>query len=207
MRDEAYMKLREWIITGKFEQGAKLRDQDLSEMLGISRTPIREALLMLENEGFVETKANRWTIVSYIDMSKAKNFYEIVAALEGLAIELSLHRLLPQDIEKLEQLNDQFNTLMNIGNQLAAWEIDQKFHEMIIQASDNEELQKMLAGLKVKIKRVEMHYFSQLEFMKTSYFEHLQIIDAIKKRDVNQAAAAIKANWLKSWDRLQRNEA
>lgn len=90
MKDEVYNRLREWIITGELEPGAKLRDQDLSETLGISRTPIREALLRLENDGLVVTKANRWTLVAPIDLEEAESIYSIVWTLESLAMEQAL---------------------------------------------------------------------------------------------------------------------
>lgn len=75
MRDEVYRTLRNWIITGKLKPETKLKDKDLSETLGISRTPIREALLRLEDDGLVITKANRWTLVAPIELKEAENLY------------------------------------------------------------------------------------------------------------------------------------
>jgi DNA-binding GntR family transcriptional regulator len=64
MRDDVYSRLRDWIITGTLEPGEKLRDADLAEQLGVSRTPVREALRRLEDEGLIETKQNAWTRVA-----------------------------------------------------------------------------------------------------------------------------------------------
>ena len=202
MKDEAYQTLRKWIITGKLPPGTKLRDQELSETLGISRTPIREALLMLENEGLVETKANRWTLVSQIDLSKVEDIYAIVWTLESLAMEIALPRFSTADVEELARLNEKFDASIKTGDRDAAVEVDHMFHGKIIQIAGNEELHKLIASLKVKIQRVETHYFSQKEFMQTSYEEHQRIIEAIKKQDLKQAVEAIKGNWINSWNRL-----
>ena len=151
MKDEVYNKLRNWIVTGELEPGTKLRDLDLSEQLGISRTPIREALLMLENDGLVITKANRWTLVAPIDIKEATNIYSIVSALECLAIEQAFPHISAQDIEELEQLNEDFKKTSHTGDIFAALQADNEFHNKIIQLSNNLELPKLLSGLKVRI--------------------------------------------------------
>ena len=203
MKDEVYNKLRKWIITGELEPGTKLRDQDLSEQLGISRTPIREALLRLENDGLVVTKANRWTLVSPIDSNEAKSIYSIVWTLERLAMEQAFPLISSKDIDELEQLNENFNEAIKTGEIFAILQADNKFHDKIIQLSNNFELLKLLSGLKVRIQRIEIHYFSQMDAKYTSYTEHQQIIDAIKKQDLNLAIDTIKANWKNSLDRIR----
>jgi DNA-binding GntR family transcriptional regulator len=203
MKDEVYNKLRKWIITGELEPGTKLRDQDLSEQLGISRTPIREALLRLENDGLVVTKANRWTLVSPIDSNEAKSIYSIVWTLERLAMEQAFPLISSKDIDELEQLNENFNEAIKTGEIFAILQADNKFHDKIIQLSNNFELLKLLSGLKVRIQRIEIHYFSQMDTKYTSYTEHQQIIDAIKKQDLNLAIDTIKANWKNSLDRIR----
>lgn len=203
MKDEVYNKLRNWIIIGKLEPGTKLRDQDLSDTLGISRTPIREALLRLENDGLVVTKANRWTLVSPIDLAEAESIYSIVWTLESLAIENVFHHITSTDIEKLEQLNEDLNKTMRTGDQFAALEADNAFHDKIVELSQNRELPKLLANLKVKIQRIEIRYFSNTDSMHTSYMEHQQIIDAFKENDLNRAVEALKANWKNSLDRIR----
>lgn len=203
MKDEVYNKLRNWIIIGKLEPGTKLRDQDLSDTLGISRTPIREALLRLENDGLVVTKANRWTLVSPIDLAEAESIYSIVWTLESLAVENAFHHITSTDIEKLEQLNEDLNKTMKTGNQFAALEADNAFHDKIVELSQNLELPKLLANLKVKIQRIEIRYFSNTDSMHASYIEHQQIIEAFKENDLNRAVEALKANWKNSLERIK----
>ncbi len=206
MKDEVFNMLRKRIVTGELEPGTKLRDLDLSEQLGISRTPIREALLRLENDGLVVTKANRWTLVSPIDLKEAESIYSIVWSLERLAMEQAFPNISSKDIKELEQLNENFNKTIKTEDIFSILQADNEFHNKIIQLSNNLELPKLLSSLKVRIQRIEIHYFSQIDAKNSSYKEHQEIIDAIKKLDLNRAIDAIKANWKNSLERIQRNE-
>jgi len=206
MKDEAYEVIRKWIISGDLAPGEKLRDKELSATLGLSRTPIREALLMLENDGLVETKANRWTLVAPIDLSKAEETYVIVSTLECLALRLAINSFTDADVQELEKLNENLNDLIDNGDRISALEADNAFHNKMIRMAKNEELQKLLVNLKLKIQRIESHYFSQKEFLQTAYIEHNQIIEAIRNKDLKEAEEALKANWNNSLDRLRQKE-
>lgn len=204
MKDEAYNELQKWIITGKLKPGTKLRDQDLSDTLGISRTPIREALLRLENDGLVVTKANRWTLVSPIDLEEAENIYSIVWTLEALAMKQAFPHFTLKDIDELERYNENLNKVMKTGNQIAKLQADNEFHNKILQLSHNLELPKLLSSLKLRIKRIEIHYFNEVDRMNASYEEHQKIIDLLRKKDMELAIEAIKSNWKNSLKSIQQ---
>src|SRR5271156_6273245 len=108
IRQEAYQKLRNWILEGILAPGAQLRDKDLAEQLGVSRTPIREALLRLEDEGLVQTKPNRSTLVSSIDFHSAFHLYSIVGALEQLALRQSFPHITEEHIQDMTDANARF---------------------------------------------------------------------------------------------------
>lgn len=93
IKDEVYDKLSNWIITGYLEPETKININDLSTSLGTSRTPVREAILKLENEGLIISKANRWTIVAPIDLDSSYYTYSVVASLEMLALEQSFDKI------------------------------------------------------------------------------------------------------------------
>lgn len=203
MREEAYQTLREWIVLGKLAPDTKLKDQELSEMLGISRTPIREALLKLEDEGLVVTKANRWTQVAPINPVEAESIYSIGWTLECLALEQGIPFFKSKDIEELEELNEDFYKVLESKDKRAAIEADNEFHDKIIQLSSNKELVKLLENVKVKIKRMELHYFRLNSRKPLSYEEHQHIIEALKKGDLTQAKQALTANWKNSLERIR----
>src|SRR5436305_13939589 len=104
-REEAYGKLRDWIIDGTLQPGETLRDQEIAQSLGVSRTPVREALRRLEDEGFIETALNRWTRVAPIDVAKTAETYAVIEALEVLALELAFPTLTRADLERLTEAN------------------------------------------------------------------------------------------------------
>ncbi|MGE7595677.1 GntR family transcriptional regulator [Peribacillus frigoritolerans] len=109
------------------------------------------------------------------------------------------------DIEELEQLNENFNKTIHTRDIFTALQADNEFHNKIIQLSNNLELPKLLSSLKVRIQRIVIHYFSQTDTKNTFYTEHQQIIDAIKKQDLNRAIDTIKANWKNSLNRIWLN--
>ena len=105
LRESVYGRLRDWIVEGSLEPGEQLRDQELAERLGVSRTPVREALRRLEDEGLVETASNRWTRVKAVDLGEAKRIYPILHALGLLALELAFPRLTKVDLEEMKAAN------------------------------------------------------------------------------------------------------
>lgn len=203
VRDEAYIVLRDWIVEGKLEPNQKLRDKDLAEQLGVSRTPIREALLRLEDEGFVQTKPNSSTTVSPMDLGNALNLYSIVWSLENLAITQSFEFISPKHIEQMVEANERLLKALKTKNAALAVEADKEFHLVYIELSQNNELSHILAGIKQKLKRLELYYFKEVKNVYSSYEEHLQIIKAIKKKDLTLALNAIEANWKASFSRIQ----
>jgi len=203
MRDEAYSILQDWIISGELEPNRKLKDSELSEMLGISRTPIREALLKLEDEGLIETKANRWTMVAPISIEQAEHIYPIVEALEILAIEEGLKSVTQNVITSLEKVNEQFKKELHRGEKEKAFQSDLRFHDIIIKLSQNEELSRILNSLKLKIKRIEVYYFEDQGEDLASYHEHLKIIESLKSKQIDDVKQTISNNWRRSLSRIR----
>ncbi len=203
VREEAYLKIRDWILDGTFAPGAKLRDKELARDLGVSRTPIREALLRLEDEGFVQTKPNSATLVSAIDFHNAFHLYSIVWALEKLALTQAYGTIKPSDIQKMVHANEEFLRRMRECNRLEALEADHDFHSTYVQLSENKELQKVLSEIKRKLKRLDLYYFNKIYNAEISYEEHKQIIEALKNKDLEAALLAVEDNWKNSFSRFK----
>ena len=100
LRDRAYTTIRDAIVDGTLQPGERLRDQELTEWLGLSRTPVREALSRLEQDGLVETEPQRFTRVAPLDRRAARDAFPIVAAIHALAAELGVPRLTAADLER-----------------------------------------------------------------------------------------------------------
>ncbi len=200
VREEAYLRLRNWIVEGSLEAGAKLRDKDLAQELGVSRTPIREALLRLEDEGFVQTKPNRSTQVSPINFHNADHLYAIVQTLEQLAMSQAFEHITKEHLQKMSHANERLIQALRKKDQLLAMAADNEFHSTYIQLSQNQELINLLEGLKQKLTRLEIYYFDQVKDPQLSYEEHNNIIEAIRKKNLKTAMKELAMNWRIKFD-------
>lgn len=202
IRKEAYIRLRNWILDGTLAPGAQLRDKELAEKLGVSRTPIREALLRLEDEGLVKTKPNRSTLVSSIDFHSAFHLYSIVWTLERLALSQAFGSLTQEHIQQMVDANERFLKQMKAKDRAAALEADAEFHSVYVRRSQNQELEKLIFDLKAKLKRLDLYYFDKVKNAALSYEEHRQIIQALKQKDLPRAMDAVEHNWRTSFNRF-----
>jgi DNA-binding GntR family transcriptional regulator len=158
-RDEAYEKLRGWIVQGTLRPEEVLRDQEIAHSLGVSRTPVREALRRLEDEGLVETALNRWTRVAPLDVRKSIEIYSIIEALEVLALESA--QLTPQHLSDMSLANEAMRKAIQRKDATAALRADEIFHGVWIGHSGNGELWLLLGHLKAKVRRVELAYWDR----------------------------------------------
>jgi DNA-binding GntR family transcriptional regulator len=203
VREEAYIILRDWIVQGILTPGRQLRDKELAEQLGVSRTPIREALLRLEDEGFVETKPSRSTIVSPIRFDGVLNVYSIVWTLEKLAMKQAFENFEDKHLMKMEAINHEVKKAIDEGNQIVAVQKDNDFHSIYINLTTNDELKRILSGLKQKLIRIELYYFDQVSDVHHSIDEHNQIIQALRQKNLTKVLEVIENNWKESFLRIQ----
>jgi DNA-binding GntR family transcriptional regulator len=203
VRQEAYLKIRNWILDGTLAPGAQVRDKELAEQLGVSRTPIREALLRLEDEGLVQTKPNRSTLVSSIDFHSAFHLYSIVWTLERLALTQAFGSITQTHVQTMTEANERFLQKMKMRDRIAALDADYDFHSVYVRLSENKELEKVISELKQKLKRLDLYYFDKIKDATLSYEEHGQIIKALMKKDLSLALNAVESNWKNSFSRFK----
>jgi DNA-binding GntR family transcriptional regulator len=204
-REDAYDKLRGWIIDGTLKPEETLRDHEIAAVLGVSRTPVREALRRLEDEGLVETALNRWTRVAALDLNKAAETYEIIEALEVLALEQAFPGLMSEDLRALEEANRAMQKAARRQEPALAVIADEDFHEFLIRHANNGELLLLLRQLKTRLRRVELAYFDAEPRAHASFREHAAIIKALRERSLSDASAALRLNWAGSLERLRKS--
>ncbi|MDY3005887.1 GntR family transcriptional regulator [Anaerococcus sp. AGMB00486] len=202
IKDEAYDIISEQIIRGELMPKTRLRINDLSKDLGISRTPVREALLKLEDEGLVMTKANRWTMVAPINIKETLDIYPIISSLECLSLRLGFKRIDEKIIKKLEDVNEKIKLKSKEKDQLEILKLDEKFHKIIIDSSLNDEIYPIIEGLKRKVKRVEIYFFESHKDQFTTYEEHKKLIEYLKDKDFEKSINALRKNWVNTLDSL-----
>lgn len=205
MRDQICETIRGWIVDGTLRPEEKVSDLDLAGRLGVSRTPVREALQRLEQEGLVRTAPNRWTRISPLRIADAMHLYPIVAALECLAARTALPRFTGAELRTMERANLALARALNARDAAAAARADREFHAALARASGNPELVDMLDGLKMKMRRLEIAFF-HANLGRESLSEHRQIIRALRERDVERASRGIETNWTHGLARLTSQE-
>ena len=204
MREEVYNTLLGWIMEGELRPGEKLLDKELAEHLGISRTPVREALRRLEDKGLVESAANRWTRVSEVSIDEPVKIYPIIWTLEELAVSQAISLMTSDDFAAMEQANSRLREALAEENPVEASKADIQFHEVFIKRSENSHLASILHDLKISYRRIEVTYFEKDTSGKDSLDEHNKIIEAMQMGDLQQTQTMIRLNWQNSLQRLQQ---
>jgi DNA-binding GntR family transcriptional regulator len=195
LRDRAYGALRDAIVDGTLAPGERLRDQELCEWLGLSRTPVREALSRLEQDGLVETEPQRFTRVAPLDRRAARDAFPIVAAVHALAAELGVPRLVAADLNRMRAANARFADALNEVDVDAALAADDAFHAVLLTASANAELSGVLDRLMPRLRRLERLRFGSLAG-RASVRQHEEIVAAATANDVTTTAQRVRENWL-----------
>lgn len=195
-KERAFSQLQRWIIEGVLHPGEKLLDAELAESLAVSRTPIREALQLLEVQGLVSMQPGKETRVTLIEKNDIFKLYPPLAALHALAAELAAARILPEQLETLRELNARFGHAMESGEPYQAMEYDEQFHNLIVDAADNAYIASFSASLQIHIRRFKYVFLKQPMpgSLAASLEEHAAIVRALEQRDAHGAAAMMKQN-------------
>ncbi len=205
MRDEVYSTLLQWIMEGILRPGEKLSDKDLAENLGVSRTPVREALKRLEDKALIEASANRWIRVAKISIDEAELIYPIIWTMEALAVSMAMPHITDQDLKRMHQANADLAKAIKACDAVKASQADARFHEMYIKKSGNHYLIDIIQDLKVKHRRLEVIYFEGCVCASDSVDEHNKILAALELKNVDRTVAGIRTNWISSLDRQRIN--
>jgi len=203
IRDEVYEKLLHWIMEGTLRPGEKIVDKELAEHMGVSRTPVREAIQRLEDKGFVESAANRWTRVSEIPSEEPEMIYPIIWTLEKLALSIAFGLMTNADFTKMEKANSALQNALDHNDPVAASKADEKFHSTFLERSKNIHLINILEDLKIRFRRLEVNYFRGLSYGESSIQEHSAIIAALRSGDIQSAQSILHSNWKRSLERYR----
>lgn len=198
LRDDAYQRLRDAIVDGTLEPGERLRDAELGAWLGVSRTPVREALARLEQAGLVITRPGRSTTVAPLDARAARDAQSVVASMHQLAVRLAVPQLSDDDLQRMSDANDRFARALRGGDVDAALEADDELHAVPVAAAANQALQQVLEQFTPLLRRVERLRFSSLTG-RGSVALHAGLIQRCRAGDADGAAAV-------SWDTWQALE-
>ncbi|MEW6275526.1 MAG: GntR family transcriptional regulator [Bacillota bacterium] len=188
LRDVVFETLREAIIKGRLKPGERLMEIQLAEEMGVSRTPVREAIRKLELEGLIVMVPRKGAYVAGISVKDIVDVFEVRAALESLAAGLAAERITEEELEELERALVQISEASS-GNLDEVVKTDTNFHEIIYRASRNQRLMQIITHLQEQIQRFRTTSLAQPGRTKTAIEEHRKIVEAISERDVELAQA------------------
>jgi DNA-binding GntR family transcriptional regulator len=188
---DSYKPLRELVLdairsaikSGILQPRERLMEIQMAEELGVSRTPIREALRKLELEGFIVMVPRKGAYVADLSFKDIADVFEIRAALEGLAAGLAAERITEEELEAMERLLVEKREAITNNDISKLVEVDTRFHELLYQASRNERLSSIISNLREQIQRFRLTSLSFPGRMKDSLSEHKKIVEAIQSRD------------------------
>lgn len=182
-----YERIKEDIITGEYSQGDVLNERKLAQEMGVSRTPIREAIQLLSMDGWVINEIHRETTVRTFDVGYVMDAQKVRKALEMLAVEDAIKNLSDGDIKKLDLILNKQEDLLKNYNPTEFMKLDREFHESIYLLSDNEILLNLLKNLNDIIRFFGIKVLTIPERSKSTIIEHKGILEAIKNRDIDLA--------------------
>lgn len=191
LRDVVFNTLRQAILRGELKPGERLMEIQLANKLGVSRTPIREAIRKLELEGLVLMIPRKGAEVADITEKSLRDVLEVRKALEELAVKLACDKIREEEIEELKLAAKEFKEILECEDVTAFAEADVKFHDVIYRTTDNERLIQLLYNLREQMYRYRVEYLKREEAHETLLAEHEQIIDAIENRNKEKAMEAI----------------
>lgn len=194
LRDDVYERLRDAIVAGRLPPGEQLRDGELAASLGVSRTPVREALLRLGEAGLVIAEPGRSTIVSELDPRRIAEARDVVAAMHELAVLDSVGRLTAADVAAMRDANDRFREAIDAADPEGALVADERLHAIPVAVAGNRALASVLEQYSPVVRRAELLRFSSSEG-RASVARHAKLIELCERGDAAGAAELAFDTW------------
>ncbi|GAB3692874.1 GntR family transcriptional regulator [Angustibacter aerolatus] len=195
LRDEAFRTLRSAIVDGTLAPGERLVDAELCAWLGVSRTPVREAIARLEQIGLVRTRPGSSTLVTPLDVRAVVEAQTVAATLHGLAAREAVPHVEPRHLADLTAANGEFADALDRRDADAAVRADDAFHRVLVDLCANRVLAGVLDDVTPLLRRMELARFDSLAG-RASVTQHRRIVRLARAGDAEGAAAAVRDNWL-----------
>jgi DNA-binding GntR family transcriptional regulator len=192
LRDVVFKTLRQEILTGKLKPGERLLEIHLGNRLGVSRTPIREAIRKLELEGLVTMIPRRGAEVANITEKSLQDVMEVRRALDILAVELACERITEKDLEELKKACEEFEKATETKNTTMIAKADVTFHDIIMNATGNKRLIQMASNLSEQMYRYRFEHIKNQSQHSKLVEEHKKIYENIAAKNTQEAAKAVE---------------
>lgn len=192
LRDIVFNTLRQAILKGELAPGERLMEVNLAQKLGVSRTPVREAIRKLELEGLVMMIPRRGAEVARISEKNLRDVLEVRRGLEELAMELACARITENQIMELKKANVNFENSLTSNDVTAIAEADEHFHEIIYKATGNEKLIQVINNIKEQMYRYRLEYIKDSAKRHDLVAEHKEIVAALERQNLQEARTRMR---------------
>jgi len=179
--------VREMILTGELPKGEKINETRLSDLLGVSRTPIREALRTLHAMGLVDLFPQRGAFVTAFSAEETTDLFELMSVLEGMAARLATQKMSNADFEKIESLHQELETHYKLKNHKEYSKTNQEFHSFILSIAANKALNEAANGILEKTLLCKQKQIYLPKRFDQSILEHRNLLEAFRTRDAKKA--------------------
>ena len=187
LREIVYEQLKMQILVGKITPGTRMMEVELADEMGVSRTPVREAIRKLEKEGLVVIEPRRGAYASDISVKDMVDTLTVREDMEGLAASLAAQRITPEEVEELVEITKGYSDAINAGDMEKIIHYDEMFHKRIVALSDNKTLIQLSETVQELALRFRYLYYDDFSRYENMPIEHKNIIDAIKSGDSEAA--------------------
>lgn len=194
LRDVVFNTIRQAILNGELEPGERLMEKQLADRMGVSRTPIREAIRKLELEGLVVMVARKGAEVARITEKDLKEVLEVRCALEELAVKIACERMSEKNLARLIKTMEEFKNAVNKKSVEKIIEKDVEFHDIIFEATENEKLIQILNNLREQFYRYRVEHIRKSKDHTDLLKEHEDIVKAITEREPMKAMESIRTH-------------
>lgn len=205
LRGRVFHKLRDDILSGKYEENEELKEVTIGEELGVSRTPVREAFRQLELEGLIQIIPNKGAYVTGITEKDVKDIYMIRSLLEGLCARWATEHITQEQLEEMEEnvYLSKFHAQKGHLDQLA--ELDNRFHDIMYEACNSKMLEHQLKDFHQYVLRVRKKTLANKNRGPKSNEEHEEILQAIKAGDADRAEQLANRHMINAYDNMVKN--
>ena len=207
LKDHVYDYIADQIRSGSLLPGQRVNENVICENLNISRTPVREAIQILEGQKLVHVVPGRATVVADIDPADLEKCYRTLAELQGLAAELACGSLTDQELEQVAQIHSAFVDACGRNDGAGAVTQDSLFHDAIVRGARNEYVEEFSRTMILHIQRIKYHYFRCGRLRKISVSQHGEILRTLQARDSARAKELMRSHWLCSMENSLRDVA
>lgn len=203
LHDEVATRLRDRIVEGALAPGARVNESQLGQELGVSRTPMREALKTLAGEGLVELSPGRGAVVRRLGAADVFSMLELLAELEAMAGRLACARASPDGVAGVAALHAAMLARFAAGDRLSYFKLNQRIHSSIVALAGNPALAETHGALQARLKRIRYIGNHAPEKWRDAVAEHEEMVAALTARDGEALSAVLRRHLQRTWERVR----